>query len=152
MFFHSQQQNQWLLMAKHVTVIKLTVVVVCLLLTGTIFIIIILYKLSVFLVFRRKRISYDPYSTRWYHVLHSFFKSVVDPPGILFCSQHNHLIKANFKNLECYHGLKSLLILILIFGVKANLTLISFVFYLKDNVFTVLVKQQNHIITKKSYI
>ena len=44
------------------------------------------------------------------------------------------------KNLECYHGLKSLLILILIFGVKANLTLISFVFYLKDNVFTVLVK------------
>ena len=47
------------------------------------------YKWSVFLVFRREAISYDPYitihdTTRWYHFSHSFSYSVMDPPGALF--------------------------------------------------------------------
>ena len=65
-FFHC-------VLTKHVTVIKLTVFVIFLLLTNTIFVVIILYKWSVFLVFRRKGIFYDSYSTRWFHFSHSFF-------------------------------------------------------------------------------
>ena len=51
-------------MVKHVTVIKLTVVVICHLLTSTIFLVITLYNWNAFLVFRREEISYDQYSAK----------------------------------------------------------------------------------------
>ena len=47
-------------------------VAICLLLTSMIFVAITLYRWGVFMVFRRKWISYGPYSTRWYHFLNSF--------------------------------------------------------------------------------
>ena len=49
-------------MGKHVTVMILAVVLICLPLASTIFVVITLYKWNVFLVFRREGISYGPYT------------------------------------------------------------------------------------------
>ena len=57
----------------------------------------ILYKWSAFLIFKRERISYDPYRTRWYHFSHSFFWSVMDPPGVLFVASITVWYKTNFR-------------------------------------------------------
>ena len=69
-FFHSLHKFSGFLWQR-VTVIKLTVFVICLPLS-MISIVIFLFKWSVFLVFRREGISYGPDSTRWYHFSHSF--------------------------------------------------------------------------------
>ena len=81
---HDLQYDQWFLMAKHVIIKKIGIVVICLLLTNTIFVVINIFNWSVFMVFRREGIFNSPYSRRWYNFSHFFSLLVMDPPGILF--------------------------------------------------------------------